>query len=103
VVVADDLVLEQLKGIRRDMATKADLKDLASRDQLRAIEATLRADVEALRGEMLRHFVEVETRVGTEIHELISLIRELVSSRDRLAARVSQLERDVQELKSKTG
>jgi hypothetical protein len=77
-LVAEDLVLEQLKGIRREMATKADLKGLATSEQLTEIDATVKADLEALRGEMLRHFVEVATRV-------------------------SQLERDVQELKTKTG
>jgi hypothetical protein len=45
----------------------------------------------------------VETRITTEVHELIALLRELVTSRDRLAGRISQLERDVEELRRKAG
>ena len=74
----DDLVLEQLKAIRRDMATKDDLRDVATKDDLAPL--TTKVELEGLRSEMLRHFVEVETRVTTEVHELISLLRELVTS-----------------------
>jgi hypothetical protein len=94
-----DLVIEQLKAIRKEIA------GLATREDLTAAIAPLstKAELESLRAEMLRHFVEVETRVATEVHELIALLRELVTSRDRLAARVSQLESDVLELKRKAG
>ncbi len=93
-----DLVLEQLKAIRRDIA------GLATKDDLATATAPLstKAELESLRAELLRHFVEVETRITTEVHELIGLLRELVASRDRLAARVSQLEQDVQDLKRRT-
>lgn len=94
--VADDLVLEHLKAIRRDMATK---------DDLAVATGTLatRAELEALKADLTRHFVEVQTRITTEVHELIALLRELIASRDRLATRVSQLEQDVETLKRRAG
>jgi hypothetical protein len=99
--VADDLVLEQLRAIRKDIAGLATREDVAA--SLATIRAELKADLEALRGEMLRHFVEVETRIATEVHELIGLLRDLIASRDRLAARLSQLEADVEDLKRRRG
>ena len=97
--MADDLVLEQLKAIRRGIADLATKEDLSSA----VAPLTTRAELENLRGELNRHFVEVETRITTEVHELIALLRDLVASRDRLAARVSQLEHDVLELKRSAG
>jgi hypothetical protein len=72
--VSDDLVIEQLKAIRKDiagLATKEDLGLLATKDDLDGV----RRDLEGLRTELLRHFVEVETRIATEVHELIALLR----------------------------
>jgi len=102
----DDLVLDYLKAIRRDisgLATKEDLAAATTPLSTKAELADLRGELEDLRGELVRHFVEVETRITTEVHELIGLLRDLVASRDRLAARVSQLERDMADLKRHTG
>lgn len=105
-LMADDLVLEQLQAIRRDisgLATKQDLSTAVAPLTTRVELETVRGELEGLRTELLRHFVEVETRITTEVHELIALLRDLVASRDRLAARISQLEQDVRQLKSGTG
>lgn len=98
-VVSDDLVLEQLKAIRLSIAGLTTKQDLSSA----LAPLPTRDELESLRTELRRHFVEVETRLTTEVHELIALLRDLVASRDRLAARVSQLEHDVQELKRGVG
>ena len=97
--MADDLVLEQLKAIRRDMAGLATKSDVISA----VAPLSTRQELEQLRAELGRHFVEVETRIATEVHELIALLRDLVASRDRLAARIAQLEQDVQALKRSAG
>ncbi len=93
-VVSDDLVLEQLKALRLSIAGLTTKQDLSSA----LAPLPTRDELESLRTELRRHFVEVETRLTTEVHELIALRRDLVASRDRLAARVSQLEHDVLEL-----
>lgn len=101
----DDLVLEHLKALRRDIVTKADLAgataQLATKSDLEHLST--REELETLRHDMGRHFVEVETRITTEVHELISLLREMVASRDKLAARVTQLEADMDVMKRRAG
>jgi hypothetical protein len=68
--VADDVILEHLKALRRDVS------GLPTRDDLAIATSSLatKSELESLRGELLRHFVEIETRMTTEVHELISLL-----------------------------
>lgn len=64
-VVAHHLLLKQLKAIRRDIAGLPTRQDLSSA----VAPLTTREELNGLRAELLRHFVDVKTRLTTEVHE----------------------------------
>jgi hypothetical protein len=72
----ENLVLELLRGIRADMATKAELADLKT--EMKADIAEMKADMRSLRADVAADFVSMQAENKATRDQIVGLRRAIV-------------------------